>query len=596
MTESASDRPADDARDDSRPKRRTDSRRRRRSAQSTPSDLPERTFAPKLIGVVLAAACLLCAWWSISIYAQWSGSRAALVTTLQQAGVTSQEVYDRVQREPVAHHAQLDTARALVFQLLQASPIESLPAGERQTTRDQRLSNLMAAHELAKRALVRQPNSWEAAMLQGATTYLVWSLTRDRRLFTDASAWQEPLIKAWNEAPGRPEPRRILGTAYLELWPALSPEKRAFATDLLRTTFAADADAFKQLGPAWLEIAADNAEALAIIPDRPKAWDIAARHYAQLGRWRQYSQAYLASLDSLERHLAEMLEDGKTRLELGDVFHSRTRFARVIADATPDQRYAPFVDQALALYPAGLQTAGTGNAMPNWLAWSLELAEAGIASLAPSSIDRLTGALAELPPHAAAMAALAGGSLHIAERHERLERDHTTSIWGPYLITKADHLLSMGELDDAAEALQRVGSASRRRPRHSLVARQLAELREDLPAIAAADRRLDEIRTNELPAGSWRKASQEVAAGGFMVEVLPAQDGDTLAIRVAAAPPEGCVVRVRLDGAIVAVAEVRRAGQELRIETPVSAELHVLEWMTLAGAHASPGTVRIGSS
>jgi hypothetical protein len=542
---------------------------------------------------LLAATCLLCAWWAVTVYTQWARSRDSLIAQLERAGVAAQEVYDRVQREPVAPHAQLDTARALVFQLLQAPPIDSLPAGAQQAGREQRLANLRTAHRLARGALVRQPNSWEAAMLQGATTYLVWSVTRDRRLFTESSAWQEPLIKAWHEAPGRPEPRRILATAYLELWPALSAEKRAFATDLLRTSFAEDPDAFKHLGPVWLETAADSDQAMAIIPDRPRAWEIAARHYAAHDHWRQYRRAYLNGLDSLERYLVERLEDGNRRRLLGDDFHSRTRFARVIADAPPDQRFVGYVDDALALYPAGLHAAGTGNAMPRWLAWSLKLAELGVASLAPASIDRLVGAIESLPPPKAAMAALAGGELHIAERLERLERDHRTLAWGPYLIAKADHLLTLGELGDAASTLNRVGSLARRRARYGLVKRRLAEHQEDLPALAEADRMLRSMRSNAVPAGSWYPAPKEIARDGSLLEILPATAGASLAIQVATAPRRGCVVRVRLDGAIVAVAEVRRAGQMVRVEAPIANDLHLVEWLTLAGEPATPGRVLI---
>ena len=558
-----------------------------------PSTTVERPHRTALAALAIAIACAIGVYAAATSYRDWARNRDRLLAELEQAGVVSAEVFERIEHEPVTHHAQLAAARALVFQMLEAPPIKTLPADEQAAARARRLGQLARAHTLSRAALALQPNSWEASMLQGASTYLTWSLVRDRRLFTRADAWQEPLIKAWREAPSQGEPRRILGTAYLELWPVLSPQKKRFASTLLRDTFAEDPSAFERMGPSWLDTVEDVDRALAIVPDAPRAWAVAARFFAAKRRWRRYRQAYLSGFDSLQRALESRLAEGEERLALGDIYHSRTRFARVIGDAPPDRRFVPIVDHALAVYPAGLQRAGTGDAMIRWLRWTLRLAASGIAGLTPASVNRLAGVVPELTPSEAAMAALIGGDLRLAERMERLESLHTTATWAPYLIAKADRLLALGDAPAAAASLAGVGVVHREHPRYWLVQRALANARDQPFERAEAERHLNNLRARWWPAASWRQDAAGDSTASAWLEMLPATGTDALSVRVAAAPETGCVVRLRLDGATVLVAAIRGAGQTLVAQAPLSSTPHVLEWTTLAGKQATPGRVSI---
>lgn len=539
-------------------------------------------------GLAMAAAI-----GSIAIYFDWSTNRKEMVRLLTSSGIEEARVIERVEREPVAHHARLDTARALVFSLLNAPPLEGLAAAERVAAKDQRRDRLEHAFELSRGALEQQPNNWEAAMLQGATTYLLWSLERDRRLFTESETWQEPLIKAWREAPGRLEPRRILGTAYLELWPALSAEKRRFATDLLASTFDQDPDAFARLGPIWLETMTDTDRALEIIPDSPRAWEIAGRYFANGREWSRFREAYLRGLDSRERELTARLADGERRLTLGDTTSSRTRFARVIGDAPPDRRFVPFVDRALRLYPAGLQTAGTGDSMVRWLHYAIDLASVGKPSLAPSAINRLGGVVQGLPPPESALAALAGGDATLAERLERLDRTHESSAWAPYLIAKARWLLANGNAAEAEFTLERVGTMSPFDAIYWQTRHEVANARDDRESRLEAELWLQRIATDTWDRGSWTGPRGGKRRGNFQLVMLTDRDADGVVVEVGTLPAQGGVLRLRLDGETIHVAPVSSRSRQLRVETPITAGAHLLEWAILTEGEATPGAVRL---
>lgn len=542
--------------------------------------------------LIAGILCLIAAGASIADYAEWSINRDRLLAILDAAGLNDDSVLARIQRESTIHHARLDTARALLYEQLRVPALERLPAAERQAALAERRKQLRTAHELARSALRMQPNDWEAAMLQGATTYLTWSLERDRRLVTAADAWQEPLIKAWREAPGRNEPRRFLCTAYLELWPALSAEKKRFATQLLEATFADDADTFQRLGPVWLDTLDDTEQALKIIPDTPRAWELVARYFAERARWSRFSEAHQRGLESLERQLEARLEEGRLRLTLGDEYHSRTRFARVIAESPPDLRFVSYVDRALSLYPAGLKTAGTGDSMRRWLEFAVELAGVGIRALEPSSVGRLAGVVEGMAPHDAALAALASGDSNLAERLERLERSHTSARWTPYLIAKARWLLDHGDAAEAAATLDRIGTLRPREAVYWAARRDVAHALDDRAARLEA-----ELWLERIAAQVWRREAWTAAEGrrghARQLIMLTARDAQALRIEIAAVPRRGGVVRIRLDGATLSVAPISPRTRSLLVDAALPRGLHLLDWTVLAGGEILPGSVRL---
>ncbi len=511
-----------------------------------------------------------------------------MIGQLATAGVVDPKVVETVQREGTRHHARLATARALVFHLLAAPPLATLPSDQRGSEIAKREGRLDAARTLAADGLRAQPNSWQATMLLGATTYLQWSIDRDPRLFTESATWQEPMLAALREAPGQPEPRRLLATAYLELWPALSADRKAFARDLLRETFVQDPDSFARLSPTWMALADSTEEAFSVVPQTPEAWGLLAKEFARNHQWQLFREAHLHALDAREAVLEARLADGMKRLSLGDDFHSRTRFARVVAEAPRTLRFASLVNRALAHYPPGLQTAGTGTALRDWLAWSLQMETVWVAPLTPPNVARLATIAERLPPPEAALAALIGGDLALADRLERLELTITVPSWAPYLLAKTRYFLDRDLLVDARATLERLGIGSRRGIAYHLLRQKLAraEGQEDVAKEAAND--LRQHRTSTWPATVWQRERDH-----YRLPLLPASPATHLAIEVAQAPAVGAVVEVIWDGAVVRTIPVYAGGI---VTVPVTARTDKpswLEWRTLAGEAARPGDVRL---
>ncbi|RMH16054.1 MAG: hypothetical protein D6696_19120, partial [Acidobacteria bacterium] len=540
-----------------------------------------------LLRPAVLAACAVLAWTAFDGYRSWQGNRDRLLALVADAGALSPAVERRLRREITPHHARLEAARALVFHLLAAPPLAELPAAEREAAGDARRRALDAARSLAREGLAAQPNSWQAAMLVGATTYLEWSLDRDPRLFTDADAWHQPLLAAVEAAPREAEPRRVLATAYLELWPVLSPARKDFARRLLRRTFAEDPESFARLGIAWLKIAGDPEEAFALVPDQPSAWLQVLSAFAAEKRFQLVCRSHERYLASLERSLARRLEDGERRLDLGDVFHSRTRFARVVAEAPPEQRFVPLVNRALARYPPGLLSAGTNDAMAGWLRWAIALSEVRLFPLEPNIVARLAVATQRLGPPDAALVALLGGDRVRAERLERLSREHAIRAWAPYLIAKAHYLVERGQAAAADEVLARVDPASRQQAPYWLARQAVARALGDPVLVAEADHEVDRRRAGSWPADAWRSVPR-----GWSLYVLPAAAGSGLTITPAEVAPEGAAVLVRWDGATAACRAIR-PGRPLHLEIGVTPDPHLLEWSTVGGLPTRPGPVEL---
>lgn len=534
--------------------------------------------AASLLALALAVAAIL-------QVIRWRENRDRLLETLATSGTATAAVEREVRREITPHQAQLDAARALVFHLLEAPPVESMPPAEREAALEARRASLAEARALARAGLRAQPNSWQAAMLIGAATYIDWSLERDPRLFTESETWHAPLRKALREAPAQDEPRRLLASAYLELWPVLAPERKDFARDLLRRLFAEDPQAFDRLGPIWFEVAGDVDEALALVPSTPRAWEQVQATFAARHQHHLFVRARGRYLDSLEAALEAELEDGLTRLRLGDEFHSRTRFARVIAGAPTDLRFAPLVNEALAHYPPGLQPGGTGTAMQRWLRWSLELSEIWVYPLEPSNLSRLVTATGTAATADAALAALLGGELALAERLERMER--RTLAWAPYLLAKAAWLLDRQRFDEAGKALDQVDPAVWSSAHYRLLQLRLARARGDRLASLRAEEEVARFRDDAWEARDWRERG-----GDRFLELLPSTPGTGLVIEVGDAAANGAAISLGVDGATVRELVAHR-GNRIRLAVELSTDRpHRLRWRTLAG-QAQPGAVRL---
>lgn len=552
------------------------------------STRPETTWIRVAWRAPMIAACAVLALVAFAQVLGWRANRDRLLVDLRGNDVATAAVEREIRREVTPHHAKIDAARALVFHLLEAPPLTGALPDVRAVELASRRDRLDRARALAREGLAAQPNSWQAAMLIGATTYLDWSMSQDPRLFLEAAAWQEPLLKALREAPAAREPRRILASAYLELWPALAPERRVFARELLGSVFIEDPDAFERLGPVWFEVADDIDEAFSLVPPTPKAWRQVQADLAEAGRLRLFVRARALHLDSLQDALQERLDEAITRKTFGNPFHSRTRFARVLADAPTDLRFAPMIDQVLANYPPGLQPSGTGGAMDRWLRWALDWSEVWIFPLEPSNLRRLSAAAKRPDPPDAARAALLGGELPLAERLERLESQLDGPEWSAYLEAKAFALLERNLPREAGIALTSMDLESRNTATYALLRLRIAQALEDADGLAIARRLVERHRRQSWPRSAW------VARGDtWYLDLLPSVAGRGLSIEGLGIPESGAVLRIEVDGRGVREVAMRRDAT-LTLEVELEPDRpHRVVWHTLVGRGARPGAVRL---
>ena len=439
--------------------------------------------------------------------------RGELLARLDAAGVP-EDGRRAVERETTPHHARLHAARALVYNALVRVREPASPE------RRHALAALPDARRLAADVLHRQPNSWQASMLYGTAIYLERSIARDRRLVTEARAWERPLEQAVRDAPGQPEPRRLLTSAYLEIWPHLSAAKRERTRELVTRVFRDDARAFEALAPAWLGLGLDREATFSVVPDDPAAWRVFETTFARARRWDDAAAAHERHQRALEQRLDAARGEAEARLRLGDYFRARSMLLRVVVQAPPSHRFAPLVERALEIYPPGLHGLSTPDRLRGWIEHAIELDRLAVASLSPVAAGRLLDAVGELDPPVAAHAALIAGDLYQAERFERLAQPLTLAVWAPYLMAKARRLAVDGDREGAREVLDQVALGAR-----SGLEYAIAEARLLPTGRRSAD--LDALRATRWDALAWRWRR-----GRPVLEMLPATPAGGLALRL----------------------------------------------------------------
>ncbi len=451
---------------------------------------------------VILGLCLMLTVQALGTVASWRRNRVELRDLLADSEREDRdEVIQRILYERSAHHAQLIAARSLVYDVL------TLTGEDRARAESPAAGRLPRARELALAVLGEQPNSWQASMFVGAATYLDWSLRADRRLFTEAKEWEEPLLKAVREARGKPEPRRFLATAYLETWAALSEEKRTLAYELLKQTFSEDPEAFDRLAPAWIEVAGDRA--LDVMPDRPESWEVLRQTYAVANDWPAFSEAHDRYLDSLERKLARDLDEAERRVRFGELRRSRTLCLNVVVNAPRDARFAQLVTRALEIFPPGLHGLRSVDNLRAWLDWALEMSAIAIRPFETRVIGRLSDSIGDLEPPIGAHAALLGDDIYRMERYERLEDSKRGRSWAPFLIAKSHWLVDRGDLAEAGEALDEVFRPAQLRADFWLARHRVARAEADLVTLGEARDRLAELQKREWAPEEWQTRGRQ---------------------------------------------------------------------------------------
>ena len=534
-------------------------------------------------GLALAAVALALA--TGAELRRLEASREAAFGWLQRTGAGLDAAL--LDREPDPERVRLRAARAVLAAELDPARGRGL-APERAAR--EAAERMAAAARAGAEVLVRRPASWEAAEVLGAATYIGWAQDRDPRLFTQYRRWEEPLAAALRLAPARREPVRFLAAAYLEVWPALSPRKRAIARGLLAEVFHNPEDRRRFLAP-WLDRAAGVRDALSLLPPDPAAWEEAATTLAQRGDWAGYDVARQQAEEELLAALARDLVAADRLRSAGSLGEARALYLEVAQRARPEARFLPLLQQALERCPPGPVDGPTSARLAPHLALALDRCQWAGCQMEPAALKRLSRFVRDQEPPQEALAALYAGDLQRAGLYERRTQGLGAAAWAPYLLAKARALAARDRADEAREALELVHPSWQQRPLYWLTAAAVARAAGEAGALAQAQARLAALARRSWPATAW-----SWSRGTARLELVAAAPAAGLAVAFDALPANGSVVELRLDGAGLGSFPLRPAAgaaPALRLAAPLGRGLHVLEVADAQTAQVVPGAVEL---
>lgn len=571
---------------------------------------------PNPMRIALAAIALALAVLSFAQHRALVRERRAEARWLESSGVP---VPPGLRGEPDRLRVRLRAARAaLAFEMdpARAATLSTLSEAEAARERQAGAERMAGAARSAASVLADRPAAWDASMILGAATYLSWLQARDTHLFTAAARWEEPLAAALRLAPSRREPARFLASAYLDVWPALSPAKREAARALLAETFRNPAD-LGMLVDRWFEIAhatpsaaRGHDEFFALIPHDPEAWNqvlnALSRQHDGPGWSAAWARWDAALLDQLRRETAQ----AEGQLAAGDLRGARQRFLSILAQVRPDARYRDVLATALERCPPGPVDRATGRRLVPLLSWALDRCLYGDCALEPAALQRLARLVRDADAPAEALTAVVTGDLPRAQTLERRAGILWSEEWAPFLVAKSRALAERGRVDEARETLTQVPRSWERHPLYWQARLDLARAQEDgggfperglgggpAPADLAADR-LAALQREAWPGTDW-EWRRETAR----LLMLTARAADHLAVELDEAPPNGAVVELRLDGRSLGAFSVPPAlaggtggPRTLRLDgrpLGLGPGLHLLEVQGLEGGRVVPGDVRL---
>jgi hypothetical protein len=489
-----------------------------------------------------------------------------------------------IDREPEPDRVRLRAARALIGAELDPARGRGLPPEQAAAQAAQRMAETA---EVGREVLARRPASWEAAQTMGAATYLGWAQGHDPRLFTAYRRWEAPLEAALRLAPSGREPALLLAAAYLEVWPALSPRKRAVARGLLTEVFRDPDERGKFLEP-WLDRAGDLQEAFSTLPDDPAAWEQVAGIMSRRGDWPGYDAARRRGDEALLSNLnRDLLKADRLRSD-GALEEARSLYLSVAQRARPEARFQDLLERALERCPPGPVDTQTSQRLQPFLAQALDRCLMAGCELKPAALKRLSHFVREQEPQQQALAALFAGDLAGAARFERRTQGLGTESWAPYLLTRARLLAARGKVEDARQSLSLVNVSWQTRPLYWQVQADVAKAAEEPRALAEAQARLAALSRRSWPptAWSWRY-------GIARLEMMTETPAAGLTVDLDQIPRGGSILELRLDGAGLGAFPVPpgSVGAPLRLAVPLAPGLHVLEIVDAQQSQVIPGAV-----
>lgn len=542
--------------------------------------------------LVLALVGLTVGVSSLLVARRLLDERASALDLLVETGLSDRrpEIASELERETDPVRAGLLLARALLSDAVERLHRADVPVDPMIV--DDVARQLAAARTLAEEARSRRPAAWQAHMIAGATTYLEWTLRRDRRVATEATRWETPLRTAIELAPTQAEPKRFLTMAYLELWPMLSPEKRELARGLVATTFE-NPRMLARLLPPWLDLTANVDEALEAIPDDSRAWLVVESHFARNAEWEELIRARRRALDALRRECEARLAEASHLRGRHAARRSRELLLPVITSLPVEASWGELLARTLERLPAGLPGKAASARLRQWLEWNLEGCALSRCRLPPRAAARLAVLAGDLPLPLRARSALAADDLASAETFERRADRIESEPWAAYLIEKVPHLLRRGEIAQATAALDAVHGSQRSTLPFLHAARALAEASEDEEALAAADFALARRARLTWTAADWAPPEQGDRQQRYRLALELATVARGLELLVESAPAQGAVSELRIDGAAVAVEIVGVESRRLSLESTIEPGPHLVELESVAGGAVVPGPGRL---
>lgn len=371
-----------------------------------------------------------------------------------------------------------------------------------------------------------------------------------------------------------------LAAAYLEVYPALSAERRPQVAQVLRNSFA-DLDFRRRQIQRWLNVAGSLENAEQLLPG--DAETLAALAGAA---WSRSDTA--AAVDYWARQRRQLRNELAGTLDLairrpGELQNTPANtFAWIVSRSAVDQEFVPLVQEALARLPARTtEDPQVTAAAVRWLAWAQPLCLLFTCPLDPASFEKLAALAApRVNTETAAFAALAAGDRPRAEKLAKDTGALVTEAWSTYVLFAARKHLEANEPGKAALLLNRVHPGAQQRPVWVTLQRRTGQ--PERPETAAI------LRQESWGPASWRRVAEWT-----LLELAVGRRASGLRVELAEPAKTDLFLGLEWDGRRLDPIVVRSGARSFRVPVDVAPGLHALRLWAQAGKLQPLGTTTL---
>lgn len=392
-----------------------------------------------------------------------------------------------------------------------------------------------AARDLALAAAAARP-AWPGhALLAAKLEFLAQRRAAARGEATDAARWLGPMRRAVKRAPS-PDAWAFLSGAMLESQDRLGAPLRLALPEALAEAFR-DPAMVARAFPAAAR-ALGTAEAMALVPDEPRALRAVATERSEAGDLAAAAEAWRRHESAERGARAEELEALEERARMGDLDGVRRgcrlfagRFRPADADTPEGRRQSARV---LELWPADATGDWRRDPRAELVRFFLD-GRAG--AVQGEALAKAVSQLRDVPEAVRARAALHAGRRYDWERLLESSDATRTLEWTPFHVELALAEAEAGRPDAARAALARMAPAARTEC-GALLARREVLRAERAAGLNGGDDEA-EIAAGLAAARGAAGAAREPAAGGAVTLCVDpeADAGKALEVRVRAERP-----------------------------------------------------------